>query len=142
LTPGFWKNHPDLWIGYATTAKFNDVFDVDITINAGKKTENSDPTLLEALAAEGGVNEAKHVYDALARHAVAALLNAAHSDIDYPMSTSAIISAVHDAIANGASVLDAAPLKDTLEGYNMLGAGGAWTSCIRKLQKTILSTRA
>ncbi len=122
LTPGFWKNHPELWAGFSTGQYFNDVFGVSITINAGKKDENSNPTLLEALAAKGGVNETKGVYDALARHAVAAILNAAHPNVYYPISISMIILEVQNAITNG-DLTDAEPLKDQLEGYNMLGGG-------------------
>jgi len=74
---------------------------------------------MEALAAQGGVNEAKGVYDALARHAVAALLNAAHPEVNYPMTQAEIINAVQNAITSGG----AESLKNTLEGYNQLGGG-------------------
>jgi len=122
LTPGFWKNHPDVWMGYSIDDKFSDVFGVSITINAGKKDENTDPTLLEALKAKGGVKEEEGVYDALARHAVAALLNAAHSDVDYPMIEQSIIDAVAEAIGNS-DYTDAEPLKNMLDMYNNLGGG-------------------
>lgn len=121
LTPGFWKNHVDLWTGYDTNDLFSDdeIFDVLITINQGKKTEVSDPTLLEALCAKGGVNEKKGVCDALARHAVAALLNAAHPDVNYPLSTEEVIEKVNYAITNGG----VEALKNELQGYNSLGGG-------------------
>jgi len=122
LTPGFWKNHPEVWEGYSPTDKFADVFGVSITINAGKKTANTDPTLIEALAAKGGVNEKKGVYDALARHAVAALLNAAHTDVTYPLTATEIINAVNQAIGN-ADMTDAEPLKNMLDTYNNAGGG-------------------
>ncbi len=123
LTPGFWKNHPDVWQGYSEDEKFNSLFEVDITINAGKKTSNDDPTLMQALSATGGINENKDVYDALARHAVAAILNAENPYINYPMTSAEIIDAVHEVISNGASVLDAESLKSQLEAYNQLGGG-------------------
>lgn len=116
LTPGFWKNHPCCWTdtGYATDDDFNTLFGVSITING-----NSNPTLMQALNAKGGVNEGKGVYGALARHAVAALLNAAHPEITYPMTEQEIIDAVHDAIINGG----AESLKNTLDMYNNAGGG-------------------
>jgi len=114
LTPGFWKNHQDLWVGCDPSDSFNDIFNVSISIDG-----NSDPSLIDALNAKGGVNEEKGVYDALARHAVAALLNAAHPDVDYPLTISEIIDMVHDAIINGG----AEDVKDTLETNNQLGGG-------------------
>ncbi|MBN1244237.1 hypothetical protein JXA31_01425 [Candidatus Bathyarchaeota archaeon] len=123
LTPGFWKNHPDLWTGYSTDDTFYDVFGVYITINAkGNDPGIYNPTLIEAIAAQGGVNEEKGVYDALARHAVAALLNAAHPEVTYPMTEQEIIDAVAEAISN-ADMTDAEPLKNTLDMYNNAGGG-------------------
>jgi hypothetical protein len=121
LTPGFWKNHPCCWEDYVPEDKFNDVFGVAVTINAqGKKTGNSDPTLMEALNAKGGVNADKDEYGALVRHAVAALLNADRPEVNYPMSESEIIDAVADAI-NG--ITDAAEVKDMLDMFNNAGGG-------------------
>ncbi len=114
LTPGFWKTHPELWVGYSPDDKFNEVFGVSIAIDG-----NFNPTLMEALNAKGGVSPSNEVYDALARHAVAALLNAAHPMVDYPMTGQEIIDAVQDAIETGG----ASSLKATLEGYNTLGGG-------------------
>jgi hypothetical protein len=122
LTPGFWKTHPDVWEGYQTSDTFFDVFGVEITINAGKKGEVTNPTLLQALGAKGGINEEEGVYDALARHAVAALLNAAHPHVGYPMTEQSIIDAVAEAIGNS-DYTDAEPLKDMLDTYNNLGGG-------------------
>jgi len=124
LTPGFWKNCKFDWeipTGYSPDARFNDVFGVSITIDLGKKNPNSNPTLLEALKAKGGINEEIGIYDALARHAVAALLNAAHPDVDYPMTEGDIISAVQGVI--GALWDDAEPLKNQLDAANNLGGG-------------------
>ena len=67
-TPGYWKTHPDNWVGYDPTELFNNVFGV---------VDPDDLTLMEALWAGGGGKYA------LGRHAVAALLNAAHPDVDY-----------------------------------------------------------
>jgi len=101
-TPGYWKNNAAKWgavswgpTGYSPDDLFSDVFGVVITVRSGGKSTIEDPTLLEALQANGGgVN-------ALARHAVAALLNAAHPNISYAMSHTAVITAVHDALSSG-----------------------------------------
>jgi uncharacterized repeat protein (TIGR01451 family) len=126
LTPGFWKANAENWDAVAWVAespddKFSDAFGVVITVRVGG-TLVTDPTLLEALKAQGGVNEGKGVYDALARHCVAAKLNSEHPDITYPMSTSEIIDACFEAITN-ADLTDAEPLKDQLDEFNNLGGG-------------------
>lgn len=122
LTPGFWKNHLSSWVTYSDDQSFDEVFDLTspITIDLGKKSENTDPTILEALKAKGGINEYLGIYDALARHAVAALLNAAHPDVSYPMTEDAIKTAVKNAIENGI-MNDAEILKNQLEAFNQLG---------------------
>jgi len=114
LTPGFWKNHLSLWQGYSPTDKFNAVFGVSITIDG-----NSNPTLLQALQAKGGIVPAKGVYDALARQAVAALLNANHQYINYPLNDATIRSLVKNAITSGG----AQGVAGLLEGYNSLEGG-------------------
>ena len=83
-TPGFWKQeqHFDSWVGFAPSDSFEAVFGVDVTLRAGGQNTIEDPTLLDALNANGGgVN-------ALARHAVAALLNASNPDAAPPTSPS------------------------------------------------------
>lgn len=110
-TPGFWKNHTDVWEGYDPGDLFDGVFGTDVgSLGKGKKAADN-PTLLDALNANGGgVN-------ALARHAVAALLNAAHSLIEYPMSEGEIITAVEAALDGG----DVEGLKNELDAQNNLG---------------------
>jgi hypothetical protein len=134
LTPGYWKENAEKWdaVSWGPTGedpddKFNTVFDTDITIRIKKETY-SDPTLLQALSATGGVNPTKDVYDALARHCVAAKLNAEHPDIEYPLSASEVIDACHDAITTGTATIDGVDytpqeLKDLLDQYNNLGGG-------------------
>jgi len=128
LTPGFWKANAENWgavawgpTGESPNDKFNSVFGTHITIRIGKVTYN-DPTLLQALSATGGINEAKGVYDALARHCVAAKLNAEHPLIDYPMSAADVISQCAAAMNNN-NFTDAGPLKDQLDAFNNLGGG-------------------
>ncbi len=115
-TPGYWKNSPGCWECYKPGTLFSDVFGVVITVRAGGKKTIKDPTLMQALEATGGdVN-------ALARHAVAALLNACDEDIAYPMSEAKIIAAVQEALKPG-NEDQIGPLKDMLDMYNNLGCG-------------------
>jgi len=91
-TPGFWKNHIDLWpAGILPTDTIGDYF-------TGAEPY-ADTTLLEALSFDGGngLNGAKRV---LLRAAVAALLNSASPDVDYVMSTAEVIDAVNAALAS------------------------------------------
>jgi hypothetical protein len=104
-TPGYWKQsqHFDSWEGYATGDDFDTVFGVDLF--------NPDISLLDALnLGGGGVN-------ALARHAVAALLNAASSGVDASLSEAEVIQLVQDAETSG----DFEAAKNTLAASNELG---------------------
>lgn len=81
-TPGYWKNHLDDWLptGYFPGDDFDATFGVD----------NFDPdiTLEEAVNAKGGGVKK------LARHGTAALLSAAHSDVNYPYTVAEVIAFV------------------------------------------------
>jgi len=101
LTPGFWKNHVAEWANtaYSPSDTFSGVFGVGPTI-----------TLLEAVGAKGGGEQA------LLRHAVAAILNASHPAVDYPMTIAEIITAVQSAYATG----NFETAKNLLDGYNQL----------------------
>lgn len=104
-TPGYWKQsqHFDSWEGYATGDDFDTVFGVDLF--------SPDITLLQALnLGGGGVN-------ALARHAVAALLNAASSGVDASLTEAEVIQLVQDAETSG----DFEAAKNTLAASNELG---------------------
>lgn len=112
LTPGYWKqeHHFDDWTGYSPEDSYNAVFGV---------TDSPDLTLLGALQRGGGGQAA------LGRHAVAALLNAAHLTISYAYTVPEIIAKVQAAYAAG--VFE--PTKDLLVVENERGAdisdGGA-----------------
>jgi len=97
LTPGYWKNHPESWppTGYTTTQKVNTVFTIPSQIDS--KIANK--TLIETLGGGGGggINGAAKI---LLRAAVAALLNAAHPNINYPLSTTKVITDVNNALAS------------------------------------------
>jgi hypothetical protein len=102
-TPGFWRQeqHFDSWIGYNPGDSYDGTFAVD----------GSFLTLLDAVWAQGGDE------NALARHAVAALLNAASPDVDYFYSETQIIQMVQDAYSSG----DFETIKDLFEYENELG---------------------
>jgi hypothetical protein len=98
--PGYWKNtrmHYCEWeaAGYATTDDFDTVF--------GTNYFNPDRTLLVALQSGGGG------YNALGRHAVAALLSAAHPDVNYGLTVEDVINAVRTGD------------KGLLDGYDEMG---------------------
>jgi hypothetical protein len=102
-TPGFWKNHLDAWIGYSPGADFDATFGVDLF----------DPNI----TLEDAVNRRGGGVNALARHAVAALLNAAHPDVDSAFTTAEVIDIVQDAEASG----DFEAAKDMLAAENERG---------------------
>ncbi|MBI4201562.1 MAG: hypothetical protein HY532_00405 [Chloroflexi bacterium] len=94
-TPGFWRqpHHFGHWpAGYTPDMKFSDMFGRVITVGVGGKATVTDPTLLQAVTATGGG------VSALARHAVAALLNSAHPDVNYALDTASVIQMVQDAL--------------------------------------------
>ena len=102
-TPGFWKqNHPNTWVGYKTTDTFDSVFGV---------TYFGSLTLLEAAGLEGGG------FNALARHATAALLNASNPNVSYDLSVTEIIKMVQEAFATN----DPEPTKNVFAAFNESG---------------------
>lgn len=87
-TPGYWKNHLEDWppTGYSPADIFDTVF--------GTSYWNASYTLDDAInQGGGGVNR-------LSRHGTAALLNAAHPDVNYPYSVAQVISWVQAGIAD------------------------------------------
>jgi hypothetical protein len=93
-TPGYWKNHPEAWTYFKTTATLESVFNVPDNLNM------DNITLLAALDGNGGPG-VKGAAEILLRAAVAALLNSTHSVVDYPRTTDEIITAVNTALASG-----------------------------------------
>lgn len=106
-TPGYWRQeqHFDSWVptGYAPIDNFETVFGVDATF---------DPTDLLTAVWLGGGGE-----NALARHAVAALLNAASPDVNYSFTVAEVIAGVQNAYATG----DFEPFKTELDFANNAG---------------------
>ena len=115
LTPGFWKTHSIYgpaplagWpqTGYSPDDSYNAIFGVSVAGN---------PTLLQALNAGGGA------LNALLRHSTAALLNAAHPNVEYAYTVAQVISLTQAAILSG----DAGQIESTknlFETQNELGA--------------------
>ena len=106
-TPGYWRqeHHFDSWVptGYAPGDDFEAVFGVDASF---------DPhTLLDAVWLGGGGEFA------LARHAVAALLNAASPDVNFFYTEAEVIAGVQNAYATG----DFEPFKSALDFANNAG---------------------
>lgn len=91
-TPGFWRNHTDVWPAPYTTADyFNTVFGVSYF--------SPTFTLNQAIwAGGGGLN-------IIARHGTAALLSAAASGVDYPYTVAEVIAMVQ--AGNISSLIDA-----------------------------------
>jgi hypothetical protein len=75
-TPGYWKNHTSAWEEYSPTDKVGPTF--------GSGLPQSNDSLLQALSYGGGsgTDGARRI---LLRAATAALLNAAHDSLDYPL---------------------------------------------------------
>lgn len=95
-TPGYWKNRGnriDSWAatGYAQNSLVSSAFNTTSFGSLGSKT------LLKALAFKGGSTTSGGA-EILLRAATAALLNAAHPDVDYPLATSAVIAEVKAAL--------------------------------------------
>ena len=93
-TPGFWKQsqHLDSWEGYLPTDSFNTVFGLSGPFS-------NSLTLLGALNLTGGGP------NALARHAVSALLNAASDPVNYPLTVAQVIAETQAAFASGDAVV-------------------------------------
>lgn len=113
-TPGYWRQpqHFDSWVGHDTDDLFGDVFDLPGSLDRPEhRTDPADVELLDALKLKGGgVN-------ALMRHAVAALLNAASGDVSYDLTQGQVISKFNAAIGGG----DVEATKDELEAFNEQG---------------------
>lgn len=90
-SPGFWRQVQNFgdWVptGFQPTDDFDTVF--------GRDVFDPDITLADAVSLEGGGLEA------LARAAVAALLNAAHPAVAYPLTVAQVISMFQDAFDSG-----------------------------------------
>jgi hypothetical protein len=99
-TPGFWKNHLGDWglTGYAPTDELQSVFNF-VGVN-GQIGGLADDTMLEALNYNGG-NGKLGAAQILLRAAVAAVLNAAHPDVQFSFTEGQVIALVNEQLQNG-----------------------------------------
>jgi hypothetical protein len=119
--PGFWKQeqHFDSWVLYSPGQSFESLFGPVEPLRVKKKDQINgptveEPTLLQALNAPGGG------INALARQAVAALLNAESPDVDYALSWLEVITYFQAAVGStDPSVIETQ--KDDFEDLNELG---------------------
>ncbi|HWN43888.1 MAG TPA: hypothetical protein VNW71_16810 [Thermoanaerobaculia bacterium] len=95
-TPGYWKNHTDSWppTGYSPSHKVQNVFS-----QASLYPSLGSSALHQALSFHGG-SDLTGAAGILLRAATAALLNSAHSGVDYPWVTGTVISNVNAALAS------------------------------------------
>jgi hypothetical protein len=112
-TPGYWKEpqHLDSWgpTGFQTTDKFNTVFGV----TQYNKNDGTPYTLLEVMQLLNGNGDP--ISTNLGFHAVAALLNAGHPDVNYGYTSGEIITLFRNNLHR------AADLKDSLAMLNERG---------------------
>jgi len=96
-TPGYWKNHTDSWppTGYSPGQSLPSVF-----AQTGAYPELAGASMLEALNFGGG-SGVEGASRNLMRAAVASLLNASHSGVDFPRTPVQVISQVNSALASG-----------------------------------------
>ena len=106
LSHGYWKTHPSDWDGVGTTTSFENFFfgsqqiSLNWLISTGAKPNKlgtvSDITFEQALALKGGGAAA------LAREAVAAVLNVRDEDVTYRFTESQVKEWVSEALSNQA----------------------------------------
>ena len=112
-TPGFWKNNADKKGASQWTDPYDPTDLVSSVFDTASFTSIGNLTLLQGLQLGGGGA------NALTRHAIAAVLSAAHPDIDYPLTVDEIVDMVNAAYASGdADTIES--LKDTLDRFNNL----------------------
>ncbi len=109
-TPGYWKNHIDRWEGFTFDQLLSSVWPFLLGPTADPAddpfgTEISGATLHQALMFPGGSGK-EGAARILLRAAVAALLNSAHSGVDYSLSTAQVISMVNQALMDAAAESD------------------------------------
>lgn len=112
-TPGFWKNwtgappglQPNAWL--ATGYHWSDAFTSAGFVNAYRNR-----TFLQVLDLGGGGR------NALGRHTVAALLNAAHPNVAYDLTVTEVVAMFNDVIQNNGNVN---ALRSLFESYNEQG---------------------
>jgi len=112
---GYWKTHTNSWEGRLP----GDLVIAAANFPAASPYINGSDSLMTALKYPGG-SEAAGAARILLRNAVASLLNALHSGVDYPMTVAGVLSSVNAALATGDQDTMLA-LEDILDRNNNLG---------------------
>ena len=140
-TPGFWKNHVELWDENADDVsdavkdavnsmgalyQYNDSVDgankqLFRNIFGLTEVDMDNVGLNPELTMEQAINLGGGRFKKLARHGVAGLLNAAASGIDYAYETDEVLTMVNDAIVSGNAEPTAENLADENEKLCPLG---------------------
>ena len=96
-TPGYWKNHTGSWppTGYSPSQTVQSAFS-----QAAGFPSLGNASLLDGLSFQGG-STLQGGAEILLRASIAALLNAAHSNVSYPRTPAGVISDVNSALASG-----------------------------------------
>ena len=119
-TPGFWKTNVDTKGAVAWPRTDDGTLVLDPT-NSVRSLFGALPSQYDSVSLHDALGLKGGGVSALLRHAVAAVLNAIHPDVGYPLSAAEVIARVDAAIASGdRSAIEA--LKDLLAGYNELGS--------------------
>ena len=114
---GYWKNRVLSWPdGYETSDTIGSLF----SIHGSMDPALGDITLLNAMKFTGPGNTVNDAARILFQQAVAAVLNAEHPDVEYPLEKDEIVDLVNAALASGDRDAILA-LKDQLDEYNNLG---------------------
>lgn len=120
-TPGYWKqnHHFDSWPApYSPKDKLEDPFNVPRNLKLARP-EREDPenlTLIEGLELRGGK------VNALIRHAVAALLNAASDGVSFNLTVNEVITKFNDAVdKKGNRKREIRETKNEFENFNEQG---------------------
>jgi hypothetical protein len=108
---GYWKNHTQSWEVWSSSDTVGDPFDAGTLDSL---------TLLQAMQFTGPGNTVEDAKRILLQQAVASLLNAEHSGVNFPMDPDSLIAAVNAQLdsSDRAAIL---ALKDELDAKNNLG---------------------
>ena len=113
-SPGYWKNHPQSWTGFSPNQMLTSVFS-----GASLYDPTEGASMMQALNFGGGTG-LDGAAKILARSAVAAVLNASNSSVDYPLTVSQVVQIVNGAFMSHSrdAMLSVA---SQLDEYNNLG---------------------
>ena len=115
MSIGWWRTHRSVWDGYSTGDTAGDIFSFPTSLgNLAAKN------LFDILGGKIRMTDENATASNLVKAAIAALLNAAHPEINYPMSEAEIISEVNSALGSlNIGIME--DLTEELNEYNGLG---------------------